>query len=357
MQKRLDILKIEIGFEAADGILLTSPVNRFWVSGFKSSAGAIVITKDSAHYIADSRYIEAVTKNVPNMTPVKMGATVEGTVAELVEKLGIKKLAFEDNRLTVSSLTAFSKAMPNVEFIPLENSVELLRAVKDEGEVELVKIAQGITERAFTKLLTEIKVGMTEIQLARRLECLMLEEGADGFAFSTICASGENSSMPHAVPSDRKIKEGDFITFDFGAAYKNYRCDMTRTIAVGSVTEEMEKVYNTVLKAQVAAIEASKAGVIGCEIDKIARDIITEAGYGNNFGHGLGHSFGIEIHEDPRFSIPCKTAIPENCLITVEPGIYLEGKFGVRIEDDILITKDGHINLTTMPKDLTIIKV
>lgn len=353
MQTRIDRLRAH--FPEADAVLVTSEVNRFWAAGFATSAGAVIVTKKTAHFIADSRYIEAVTNKVTSMKSVPMLETVERETAKLIASLGAKRVAYEDAAMTVAEHEVYCKAMPEVELVPLGETLNRLRAVKDETEIAFVKRAQEITEKAFEELLPYIRKGVTEREVAKRLEILMLENGSDGPAFETICVAGPNSSMPHGVPGDRPLAEGDFLTMDFGATCSGYKSDMTRTVAIGYVTEEMRRVYDTVLAAQTAAIDAVKAGVIGREIDKVARDIIAAAGYGDNFGHGLGHAYGIEIHESPRFSPRCAEEIPAGCLITVEPGIYLPGKFGVRIEDDILVTETGCLNLTHSPKTLIIL--
>ncbi|HWQ50454.1 MAG TPA: aminopeptidase P family protein [Terriglobales bacterium] len=353
MQTRIDRLREH--FPDADAVLVTSYVSRFWASGFAASAGAVIVTKKTAHFIADSRYIEAVTARVTSMTSIPMEGLVEEETAKLIRTLGAKRVAFEDCAMTVAEFAGFQKAMPEVEFVPLGETIARLRAVKDETEVAYVRRAQDITERSFAQLLPYIKVGVTEREIAKRLEILMLENGSDGPAFETICVGGPNASMPHGVPGERPLADGDFLTMDFGATWRGYKSDMTRTVAIGHVTDEMRRVYDTVLAAQEAAIAAVKAGVIGRDIDKVARDLIGEAGYGGNFGHGLGHSFGIEIHENPRFSPRCTDAVPAGCLITVEPGVYLPGKFGVRIEDDLLVTEAGCENLTHAPKALLVL--
>ncbi len=353
MQTRID--RLRENFPAVDAVLVTSPVNRFWTAGFATSAGAIILTRTSAHFIADSRYIEAVTNKVPSMVSVPMLDTAPRETAKLIASLGAKRIAYEDEAMTVAGYNEYRNAMPEVELVPMGGAINRLRAVKDETEIAYVKRAQAITEKAFEELLPYIRKGVTEREIAKWLEILMLENSSDGPAFETICVGGPNSSMPHGMPGDRPLAEGDFLTMDFGATCCGYKSDMTRTVAIGHVTDEMACVYDTVLRAQTAAIAAVKAGVIGRDIDKVARDIIDTAGYGENFGHGLGHSYGIEIHESPRFSRLCADEIPAGCLITVEPGIYLPGKFGVRIEDDILVTEAGCINLTSAPKALIIL--
>ena len=215
--------------------------------------------------------------------------------------------------------------------------------------------AQQITDRAFSEVLSRVKSGMTEKQLQAELIYSLYKNGADGLAFDPIVVSGPNTSLPHGVATDRVIREGDFVTMDFGAAYQGYCSDMTRTVAVGYATEEMEKVYNTVLQAQLAGIAATKAGVLGKDIDKAARDVIAAAGYGEYFGHGYGHCIGMECHESPNANPSGDKIMEENMVSSAEPGIYLPGKFGVRIEDLVIFTADGCENITKSPKNLIIL--
>ena len=229
--------------------------------------------------------------------------------------------------------------------------------IKTEQELEYLAMAESIGDKAFMKMLDIIKPGMTELEVAAELEYLLKKEGGEGLAFSTIIASGVNSSMPHAIPGDKKLEVGDFITMDFGCKYKGYCADMTRTVVLGKANEKQKEIYNIVLKAQLAALDAIKAGIPGKAVDKVARDIIEEAGYGAYFGHGLGHSVGLFIHEGPRLSMKEETILQPNMTETVEPGIYLPGFGGVRIEDMVVITENGYKNLAQSPKELIEIPV
>jgi len=242
-------------------------------------------------------------------------------------------------------------------WVPLKGDVDALRQIKSEEELEYLEKAEAIGDLAFEKILTILKPGMTELEVAAELEYQMKKAGAENFSFSTIVASGLNSSMPHAIPGEKKLEEGDFVTMDFGCTYKGYCSDMTRTVVLGKASEKQKEIYNTVLKAQLAALDAIKAGVTGKSVDKVARDIITEAGYGECFGHGLGHSVGLFIHEEPRLSPAGETVLEENMIETVEPGIYVPGFGGVRIEDMVAVTKDGCKNFTHSPKELIEIPV
>ena len=243
----------------------------------------------------------------------------------------------------------------NAKLVPFNKQISGFRATKEPWEVELMLKAQEITDKAFSEILTRIKPGMSELELQAELIYCLYKNGATGLAFSPIVVSGPNTSLPPGVAGERIIQEGDFVTLDFGASYQGYCADMTRTVAVGHATEEMKKVYDTVLQAQLAGIAATKAGVIGCEIDAAARKVIVDAGYGEYFGHGYGHSLGLEIHEAPNPNPGNKGPMPAGALCSAEPGIYLPGKFGVRIEDVTIITVDGTIDITKSPKNLIIV--
>ena len=241
------------------------------------------------------------------------------------------------------------------KLVPFNKAISSFRATKEDWEVQLMLKAQEITDKAFSEILTRIKPGMSELELQAELIYCLYKNGGTGLAFSPIVVSGPNTSLPHGVAGERIIQEGDFVTLDFGASYKGYCSDMTRTVAVGYATEEMKKVYETVLKAQEAGIAVTRAGVIGKDIDAAARKVITDAGYGEYFGHGYGHSLGLEIHEAPDPNPGNSGPMPAGALCSAEPGIYLPGRFGVRIEDVTMITETGVINITKSPKNLIIV--
>jgi Xaa-Pro aminopeptidase len=249
---------------------------------------------------------------------------------------------------------AYEKKL-NAQLIPLHSKIAGFRQVKEAYELERMRKAQQITDAAFAEVLTRIDVGMTEKEVAAELIYCLLKNGGEGLSFDPIVVSGPNTSLPHGVPSDRRLKEGDLVTMDFGVIYQGYCSDMTRTVALGYATEEMRKVYDTVLKAQLAGIEATRAGVKGKDIDAAARQVIVDAGYGDYFGHGYGHSIGMECHEQPSCSPAGETVMEENMVSSAEPGIYLPGKFGVRIEDVVIIKADGCEDITRSPKNLIII--
>ncbi len=355
MVKRIE--KISSALGCCEAALFTSDTARRYLTGFGSSAGAVVVTADSAYFFIDFRYIEMAQKTVTSCKTVLMKRFGE-QLPEFLRENGIKKLFVETSRISVDEFFAWKKRLGDIEVTDSDRIDTLLgdmRSVKDTAEIESITQAQKITDMGFAHILDFIKVGRTEREIALELEFFMRKLGSEGTAFDFIAVSGENSSLPHGVPTDRKIRSGDFITLDFGAVVNGYRSDMTRTVAVGDVSKEQKKVYDTVLRAQVSALEFLKAGVLGCDADKVARDIITNAGYGDCFGHSLGHSVGIEIHESPNCSPTCKTPLLCGTIMTVEPGIYIAGKFGVRIEDMVIIEENGIHNFTQSPKELIVL--
>ena len=339
--------------EDMDAALITSEVNRRYYTGFVSSAGALLVTREKAVLLLDSRYVEAGGKKVTDAEVVLM-TDMAKQLNELFEEYKVKTVGIESGYMTVESLYSLRKVL-SAQMLddPRLNSIILKhRCVKSEEEMAEIRAAQAITDKTFIHMLDLIKPGVSEKDLQLELDYYMLRNGATGLAFETILAAGANGSMPHAVPGDNVIKEGDFVTMDFGAAHNGYCSDMTRTVAVGKITEEQEKVYNLVLDAQLAAIDAVRAGVPCNSIDKVARDMIYGAGYEGRFGHGLGHSLGLEIHENPRFSMLCSDITEVGTVMSVEPGIYLDGRFGVRIEDIVMITENGCEVITKSEKKL-----
>lgn len=335
--------------------LIFTPVSRLYLSGFESSLGYLFITKDKTVLFVDGRYIEAAKRNVNSDIEVRLFTKLSEQAKEFLGD-EIKSLLVETSN-TVADVKGFEKLFER-KIIPsdeLENTLHSLRLVKKDYEVECVIKAQRMAEKAFEDTLEFIRPGVTEIEIAAELEYRMKLAGSEKISFETIAVSGEKSSMPHGVPDNKIIKSGDFITMDFGATYKGYHSDMTRTVAVGFATDEMEKVYNTVLEANIAAIETVCEGVKASEVDLAARSIIKSAGYGEYFTHSTGHGVGLEIHEAPTVSFKNEKNLASGQIITIEPGIYLEGKFGVRIEDMVVVTKNGCNNLTKANKSLIII--
>ena len=341
-----------------DAMLLTGEANRFYASGFHSSGtdGVALVTRRKAYYFTDSRYTEAAERCVEGaeIREIGHGKGYAAMLGEIIQEQTLRRVGFEDAYMTVRDHGAYHKALP-CELVPAADLLLRLRSVKDEGELEAMIGAQRIAEKALKDIFEEIHPGVTEKEIAARLQYLMLHYGASDMSFDPIVVSGPNGSLPHGVPSEKTILSGEFVTMDFGCIYRGYCSDMTRTVAVGFATEEMQTVYQTVLAAQQAGICAARAGVSGQAVDGAARKVIETAGYGPYFGHSFGHGVGVEIHESPNASPANESPLPAGAMISAEPGIYLPGKLGVRIEDVLLITEEGCRDITLAPKDLLVL--
>jgi len=350
-----DNIKKAVASSGLDAVLLFGEANRFYATGFRSTDGAAVITADKAYFFTDSRYIEAAEKTISGAEVLMVDGNKKYSdrINDVLYSHGVKLLGFEEDALTYGEYSRFKNSL-KAELSPAQKLLNDLRASKDEEESAVMIEAQRIAEKSFNEVLPLISTDITEKQLATELLYRMLSNGAEDKSFDTIVVSAEKSSMPHGVPGDVKIKNG-FLTIDFGCVYKGYCSDTTRTLCVGKPTDEMRKIYDIVLEAQLAGIEKATAGVKGFEIDKAGRDVIEKAGYGEYFGHGFGHSLGIEIHEDPRASMACREKMPVGAVISAEPGIYLPGKFGVRIEDVLVLDEKGCRNITNLPKELIVL--
>ena len=353
---RFDKIAARLGDYGLDAMMITSEPNRLYATGFHSTAGMAIVTTAGSYFFTDSRYIEAASKRIDNCQILEN--TREKPMSMLAEEAiarhGIKRLGFEESYTTVEEYDLWREKL-SCELVPAAGLLGELRAVKDQGEIDTMIAAQRIAEKALTEVLNFIKVGRTEKEIAAFLQYQMLLGGAEKMSFDPIVVSGANSSMPHGVPTDKPVASRDFITMDFGCIYGGYCSDMTRTVAVGSVTEEMDKVYHTVLQAQLEGIAATKAGVAGKTVHEAAAAVIREAGYGAYFGHGFGHSLGVEIHESPNASPANDKPLPAGAVISAEPGIYLPGRFGVRIEDVVVVTEGGCEDITLAPKELLIL--
>lgn len=337
--------------------LVASVPNRFYVTGFETSDGYVYISHKQAVFLIDFRYVEK-AREIVKSCRVQLSTAPMKELAELCTADGIKALFVENEYISMSALKSLKEALHSVE-IPadtrLDDTLRDLRSVKNEHELSLIKQAQKLTDDTFTYILGQIAPGRTEREIMLDMEFYMRRLGSEGVSFDFIVVSGKNSSLPHGVPTDKKVERGNFLTMDFGAVVNGYRSDMTRTVAVGEVSDEQRRVYETVRQAQQAAIDAVKPGLVCRDVDKIARDIIYGAGYEGCFGHGLGHSVGIEIHERPNFNTRCDTVLKAGTIMTVEPGIYLENRFGVRIEDMVYVTPEGCIDLTGSPRELIVL--
>lgn len=351
LEKYLMLLNDEV-----DGLLLTSRFSRHYGAQYDISEGVAVVAKGGCRYFTDSRYIEAAQNGIQGFEVIQMNREnpFSKLINDAIADFGIQNLGYEEEYMTVAEYMGYKQRL-NARLVPMGGKIAALRQIKEEYELERMRKAQQITDAAFTEILTRIEPGMTEKELAAELIYCLLKNGGEGLSFDPIVVSGPNTSLPHGVPGDRRIREGDFVTMDFGVMYQGYCSDMTRTVAIGYATEEMRKVYDTVLKAQLAGIAATKAGVTGKEVDNAARQVIEEAGYGPYFGHSYGHSIGMECHEMPSCSPSGEAIMEENVVASAEPGIYLPGKFGVRIEDVVIFKADGCEDITGSPKNLIII--
>lgn len=351
------IEKLQIFLNDTQSVILFSEPNRRYFSGFTSSAGAIIITKNKAYLLVDFRYYEKAKSIVKNMEVV-LCERLYSNIAEILKSQKIKTLLVETGDISLERFKALKQNITDIEISDdegVQGFIEEIRSVKSKKELESIKSAQAITDSTFNYILERLEVGRTEKEIALEMEFFMRKNGSDGIAFDTIAISGKNTSLPHGVPTDKKIEKGDFFTMDFGARVDGCCSDMTRTVAIGGVSDKQKFVYNTVLKSQTEALKAIKTGVVCKEIDAVARNIIYSAGFEGCFGHGLGHSVGLEIHESPAFNTRDETLLKSGTVITVEPGIYLENEFGVRIEDMVYVTENGIINLTKSSKDLIIL--
>lgn len=342
--------------QGANAVLLTSEISRRYVTGFHSTAGVVYISEKHAVFFTDFRYIEAAKQQVEGFEVREPGdgQSYSAVVNQLVAADHIKTIALEDDALTYQEYTRWQDKL-TAKVQPMRDMMEKLRMVKSEDELNHVIAAQRIAETAFLEVLDDIRPGVTEKQIAAKLTYRMLYYGAENMSFDPIVVSGANSSKPHGVPSEKPIAEGDFITMDFGCIVNGYCSDMTRTVAVGYATDEMAHVYDVVLRAQKAGIAAARPGVTGKEIDQAAREVIEQADFGPYFGHGFGHGVGLQIHEEPRLSTRGDKIMQDGVIVTAEPGIYLPGRFGVRIEDMLYLTGDSYRNLTEAPKELLIL--
>lgn len=347
-------------FELADidACLVVSDKNRFYFTEFASTFGFLAILRDKSVFITDPRYYEMATElesDKLQVVQIANGTSAYQTVTEIFKANNVNKVGFEDTELTVAEFDEMKASLPDFELHPVGKHINAMRSIKSDEEIAYIKKAQSITDKAFAQVLNVIKVGMTERELKVELEYLMAKNGADGLAFDTIIASGINSSKPHAHPTDKKLELGDAITMDFGARYNGYCSDMTRTVFLGEPSEEMRNIYNVVLMAQKAGIANAYCGMGGKEFDAICREVIKANGYAEYFTHSTGHSLGIDIHEAPYASMRSTSVIGHNQLITCEPGIYVAGVGGVRIEDLLVIKEHGVIDLTMSDKNIIIL--
>lgn len=339
-----------------DAALITSEVSKRYLTDFGSEDGTLLITKQGAYFIIDARYFEHTERQVTDpLCKVILQKELYDQIGEILSAQKIQNIYIEDEMLTVAQLSAFKRRFSGIGFDSsnrFSDYMKQMRIIKTDEEIACITKAQRIAEAAFTKLLSSMRVGQTEKQIAAALEFMMLNLGSDGVSFPTIAASGINSACPHAVPTDKPVQEGDFLTLDFGATYKGYHSDMTRTVVFGKPTDEMKNIYNAVWGANTDAIKAIRSDISCKLVDNVARSTLDAWGYEQYFTHGLGHGVGLEIHEGPSVSNRSGTTLREGMIITIEPGVYIPGKYGVRIEDMCVVTKDGCNIITETPKTL-----
>lgn len=336
-----------------DAIVVLSPHNRRYLSGFTGTSGSLLITKDTKQLITDFRYIQQATSQAEEFEIINQKGPMIGKINELIQQGNYKNIGVEADLITYNEYQALNTN--DVQLSSIESVIETIRMVKDDFEIKQIQKAADIVDETYEHILKWIKPGMTENEVNNEMEMFMRSKGATSSSFDTIVASGHRGALPHGVASNKVIEEGDMITLDFGALYEGYVSDITRTFAIGEPKEEMKKIYNIVLESQLAALEQIKPGMTGKEADSIARDIISSYGYGEQFGHSLGHGIGLEVHEGPALSQKSDIVLEENMCVTLEPGIYVEGLGGVRIEDDVLVTKNGLQRFTKSTKDLIIL--
>lgn len=337
--------------------LIIAPENRRYFTGFESSDGFLLVSENRAVFITDGRYIEAAERQVSNCEVMLLGKAYP-QIAQILKEMDCRRLLVESTRMTLSTYNALKgvlKKTPISTDTTLDTIINTLRSIKTETEVQSIVKAQRIAEDAFEHILNFIKPGVTEKEISRELDFYMLSHGGEGLSFETIAVSGKNTSMPHGVPSNKKVENGDFITMDFGTIINGYHSDMTRTVAVGCATDEMKNAYDAVLRAQENCLNNIKAGVSCKDGDEFARSVLRDAGLGQYFTHSTGHGVGVEIHEFPNLSPASDSILQVGNIVTVEPGIYIPEKFGIRIEDMALITENGCRNLTNAPKELIIL--
>ncbi|MFO7941189.1 MAG: Xaa-Pro peptidase family protein [Bacillota bacterium] len=355
MKDRLNSLRADFEAHEIDAMLITSPLNRRYLTGFTGSAGTLLVTTSEAYLVVDSRYHEQAREQVRECVIVPQGRELTQNLRDLAADANVGRLGFESENVSYGTYRRWTANVSELQWIPITDMVETLRLVKDDDELEAIRRAASIADEAFEEILPTVRAGRTEAEIALDLEFCARRLGAEGLSFPLIVASGERSSLPHGRASERQIRPGDFITFDYGVVYDGYCSDATRTIAVGEPGDDAREVYQTVLSAQLRALDQLRPGKTGFEIDSAARCIIEDAGFGDYFGHGLGHGVGLAVHEGPRLSyMDANEVLKPGMVVTVEPGIYLPSRFGVRIEDLVVVTDDGAEILTTPTKELVV---
>jgi len=353
--KRVKKVNEELSRRNLEGIYITNLTNVRYLTGFTGSAGSVLILDNINHFFTDGRYIEQSKEQVKNCKIHIVGGNYFKYIADnnlIKERVNI---GFESEHVSVSLFKNLCDAINNIQWVQCEGIVEKIAAVKDQLEIQSLKTAIEITDEVFTQIIPELKIGATEKDISAKISYLFKMNGAEGDSYESIIGSGWLGALPHARPTDKKFESGDFVVMDFGALYNGYHADMTRTVVIGKASDKHKEIYNIVLESQLAGIKKAKAGITGAEVDNACRTVINQAGYGDKFIHSTGHGIGLEVHTYPRVSSINKKALLENYVITIEPGIYLEGWGGVRIEDDCLIKKNNCTPLNKSTKEMLVL--
>ncbi|WP_068775273.1 Xaa-Pro peptidase family protein [Paenibacillus sp. FJAT-26967] len=350
-ERRLEKLRQTMQQKGLPAVLITSSINRRYLTGFTGSAGVVVVTKESAVLLTDFRYMVQAPQEAAGYEVTDHKGKIGQTVLGILNKQGIKAIGFEENDLTYAGYSSYTDDLQGVEFIPTGGIVEKLRVIKDDTELAIMQEAADLADRTFSYILTRIRAGVSEKQIALDIEMFIRENGGTSSSFDTIVASGERSALPHGVASDRILQQDEFVKLDFGALYKGYCSDITRTVVLGKPSEKHKEIYGIVLEAQLNCVDNLRAGMTGSEGDALCRDIIAQHGYADNFGHSTGHGLGMEVHENPRLAKGYPVILEPGMVVTVEPGIYIPGFGGVRIEDDVIIEPEGIRLLTHSSKE------
>jgi Xaa-Pro aminopeptidase len=351
---RIKSIQASLGELGADVFYLTHLPNIRYLTGFSGSSAFVVISKNKCYFITDFRYKDQSAAQVTGFD-IRINYQSIDEIKKIFESENVKLAAFESTHLTFNQLEKLKEAMPGVKFIPAAEKIEMLTMCKTGDEINEIKNAVGITDRTFEKILSFIKPGMKEKDVSAEITYWHKKFGAEKDSFDPIVASGYRGALPHGIASDKLIERGDMVTLDFGCIYNGFCSDLTRTIAVGNPSDELKNIHRIVLDAQMKAIKSARSGITTKELDNVSRDYIKSKGYGEKFGHGLGHGLGIEVHELPSVSQRMDLKIPDSVVVTIEPGIYIEGVGGVRIEDDVLIKNGGCEVLNKAAKELIII--
>lgn len=360
MEERVARLRRKLEEAQLDALVVVDRINRRYLSGFTGSAGVAVVSRDPAHpptLLVDFRYTEQAKAQARGYRVIQHGDYVWESLKGVLEEYGLRRVGFESEHMSYRQAARWQEEIPGVTWVPVEQQVEALRAVKSPAELELMRRAVAIADQAFSYILPLLRPGVTEKEVAWRLEVFMREHDAERLAFDVIVASGPNAALPHVAPTDRRLQPGDTVILDFGCVYGGYHSDMTRTVVVGPTVEpRAREVYQLVLEAQQAGLKAVRPGLTGKEVDAAARQVIERAGLGDCFGHGLGHGVGLEVHESiPRLSRISETVLQPGMVTSVEPGVYIPGWGGVRIEDLVVVTETGCEVLTSSPKELIVV--